>query len=331
MTLITPFGGWLLIEAVEIDTEFAGFAGHLHRCSAERRHVIASYISRETPTLRFGSVAEMGKFLVHASHDEILQAAFATVPSGLRRALGRGGSQPYRRRHYGYLHALMFSERRPTLTRLIPNLPAVNPSRLRVARALPADLRIASLVMAIKDQRLARDLGDLLQLLEEAGSDRQAMITSIAAVKTFSDIRDWARRWAFRVRLPEHPVPSATGYMPIQSGGELKSIALRFRNCARNYLASALEGRSAFAVVSQGANEAVVHLICERNLWALEEVYGVGNSEPDPALVSRATSHLAQHGIGPRGQRPRPQRRWASLRSVAGHLDYGVRDDWEFE
>ena len=323
MGTITPISGWLLFKAVEIDTDYPGFAGHVLRCSSERRHVIAAYFSRSAPALKFDTVADTGLFLSHASHDEILRAAFTSVPVGYRKALGRGGAQPYPRRHYSYLHALMSSDRRPSMTRLIPQLVTVNPSRLRVARALPNDLRVASLVMAIKDPRLARDLGDLVNLLEQAGSDRQAMVRSIAGIKTFSELREWARRWAFRVRLPEHPVPSCEGYTPVRTGDELKKLALRHRNCARNYLANALERRSAFAVVNQGKSEAIVHLICEADEWVLDEIYGTENAEADVSLVQRAETHLARHGISRRGQRPRPERRWSALRSIAGHMDYG--------
>lgn len=328
MTIITPFSGWLLIRAVEIDAEFAGFAGHMLRCSSERRHVIAAYLSRCTPALGFETVAAMGAFLSSASHDRILLAAFRSVPMGYRGALGRGGGQPYPRRHYAYLHALMSTDRRPSMTRLIPNLPTVNPTRLRVARAMPADLRVASLVMAIKDPRLARELGDLVNLLEQSGSDRQAMVRSIAGIKTFSELRVWARRWAFRVQLPAHPVPSTEWYRPIRSGEDLKKMALRQRNCLRNYLANALEERSAFAVVSHGKLEATVHLIREGTRWVLEDVYGIENSQPDPELAQRTTAHLARHGIAPRGQRARPHRRWAALRTIAGHMDFG---GWDLE
>ena len=323
MNPITPISGWLLFKAVEIDAAHPGFAGHILRCSTERRHVIAAYLSRRMHVLRFETEGELGAFLSCASHDEILRAAFTSVPVGYRKALGRGGHQPYIRRYYTYLHALMSSDRRPSMLRLIPHLPKVNPTRLRVARALPADLRQPNLVMALKDQRIARDVADLIQLLQEAGSDRKAMVRSIAVVESFGELRDWARRWAFRVQLPAHPVPHGDGYTPVQTGEELKRLALRHRNCARNYLANTLEERSAFAIVYQGKSEAVVHLIREADGWVLDDLYGIENSEPDAELVQRAETHLARHGISRRGQRPRPERRWSALRSIAGHMDYG--------
>jgi len=322
MAKITPFGGWLLQRSVEIDEHFPGFSGHMHRCSSERRHVIAAYLSSGISAQNAGSLTEMGRFLTHSSHDDILHAAFKSLPKGYRGALARGGPQPYARRHYRYLHALMTSDLRASITRLIQHLPRVNPARLRIARILPPDLRRANIVMAIRDPRTARDLANLLQLLEDAGADRAAMVLALAGIETLSHLSDWARRWAFRIRLPEHPAPAAPGYVPVQTGDELKRIAIRHRNCTRNYLANALERRSAFAVVVEGKGEAVVHLIRERGAWTLDDVYGPGNSAPAPNLVTLATIHLAKHGIGPRGQRPRSQNRWGALRRIAGHLDY---------
>lgn len=322
---ITAFGGWLLSKAVEIDEQYAGFAGHLHRCSDERRHVIAAYLSRDAPAQSFDTLGEVGLFLARASHHDILAGAFHDVPRGYRGALGRSGPQPYPRRHYRYLHLLLSSDRRPSMKRLVQHLPRVNPSRLRVARILPPDLRRASVVMTVKDDRTARDLAILVRLFEGVGADRAAMVRALLAVEKHADLRDWARRWAFRTRLPDHPVPSADGYTAVQSADDLKRLATRHRNCARNYLVDVLEGRSAFGIASEGSNEAVVHLVNQRGVWVLDDVFGPANSQADPALVEKATDHLARHGIGPRGQLTQQERPWAALLRIAGHLQF---DDW---
>lgn len=329
MNIVTPFGGWLLDRAVAIDEHCPGFAGHLHRCSVERRHVIAAYLASAAPAKKFDTLSETGAFLVDGTHDNILRATFKVVPPGYRGALARGGKQPYVRRYYGYLHAIMSGNQRPSMARLIHHLPRVNPARLRVARILPADVRRASLIMAIRDQRLARDVADLLVLLQDAGADRAAMVSALVEVQTLTDLSEWARRWAFRVRLPEHPAPAADGYVPVETGEGLKRLAVRHRNCARNYLANTLEERSAFAVIGDRKSEAVVHLMRERGRWTLDAVYGPGNSVADPRLVEQAAAHLAQHGISQRGNRPQTQHRWAALRRIAGHLNF--EDHFDFD
>ncbi len=329
MAKIVPFGGWLLDRSVEIDEHFPGFSGHLHRCSSERRHVIAAYLSSDVGAQGRMTPAETGRFLARATHGDILNAGFEFVPEGYRGALGRGDTQPYSRRYYRYLHSLMSSGLRPSMTRLIHCLPRVDPLRLRIARVLPADLRSANLVMAIKNQLIARDVADLFELLREAGADREAMTRALSGAETSDHIRAWAQRWAFRVRLPRHPAPPGDGYNPVRTAEELKRLAVRHRNCMRNYLSNVLERRSSFAVISEGNESAIVHLVRERGTWVVDDVYGSGNSTPDSKLVQRAMLHLARYAIVSRDKRSRPFRPWAPLRRIAGQFDY--EQDWDLE
>lgn len=322
MHKITPFSGWLLDRAVEIDSHSPGIAGHLFRCSRERRHVIAAYLSREAPAHRFDTLAQVGDFLSRATHDEILNAAFEVVPSGFRGALGRGGDQPYVRRHYGYLHALMASTARPEMCRLLKRLTRINPTRLAIARAFPNDLRATGLVEIIRDVAVARDLARLINLMTESGGDRAAMIRALIDVSSVDEINDWARRWAFRLRLPEHPVPASAVYKPITHGEDLRKMARNYRNCARNYLTNTLEGRSAFAVAADNDHHAVVHLVHERGQWVLDDIYAAKNRTPDSDLTAKVVAHLEQHGVLPRQASAGPDRPWACLRRFAGHYDY---------
>ncbi len=329
MTTITPFTGWLLDRSVEIDEHCPGFSGHLHRCSSERRHIIAAYLSCDVPAAGLIPLVEMGSFLTSATHDSILCAGFEFVPQGYRGALGRGDAQPYSRRYYRYLHSLMSSTLRPSMTRLIHRLSRVDPLRLKIARILPADLRHVNLVTAIKTQQSARDVADLFGLLQEAGADREAMARALANVDTGDQIRAWAQRWALRVRLPEHPAPPSDEYHPVCTAEELKRLAVRHRNCMRSYLPNVLEQRSAFSIVGEGKASAVVHLVRQRGRWVVDDVYGSGNSTPSPKLVEQAMSHLRRHDIVSRIEQPRLPPRWAPLRRIAGHFDY--EQDWEME
>lgn len=322
MTNITSFNGWLLDRAVEIDENHAGFAGHLLRASIERRHVIAAHLSVPEPIRRIGSDAELGAFLSRASHDEILGAAFGELPTGFRAALGRGSAQPYKPRYYRYLHGLMSVSTRPTVQRLLPRLERVNPTRLRIIRALPADLHFAPLVMGLRSVDTARDLSVLIGLLEEAGASRAAMVAALAAVSDMDGVRKFAKRWAFRIALPDHPVPAIDGYRPIVETAELRKLSIQFRNCARNYLANSLEGRSAFAVVSNGEVESVVHLVRQKDRWCIDDFYARENMPPDRGLVERWTKFLASHDITARQFRRDSTRRWGSLRRIAGYVDY---------
>lgn len=322
MKSVTPIAGWLLDHTVEIDGHCPGFAGHVLRSSIERRHVIAAYLAKGKPHTTFANAADQGLFLMTASHSNILSAAYGVVPRGFRGALSRSGSQPSRRWHYSYPYLLMSGSSRPATKRMISRLQRVNPTRLKVARALAADLQCASLVMALRSVDAARDLNALVNLLEQGGADRAAMVEALATVADMSEVRQFAQRWAFRVRLPRHPVPKIDGFTPIEDGSEIRRIAIRYRNCMRNYAANVLEGRSAFALVAHDGSEAVVHLVHENETWFLDDFYSRGNLTPDRHLTEHWTAYLSSHGIQPRQHRRHSSHRWASLRRLAGHMDY---------
>lgn len=327
MTTITPFSGWLLQEAVALDDACPGVIVHLLQASPERRHVVAAYLSRPSCFRQFASKTDEGRFLLAAGHNEILAAAFVTVPLGLRAALGRAGSVPHSKRYYGYLHALHNSKARPEMSRVLKSLECTGPKALRIARALPAAVRTGTLVRAIESEDVARDLAHLIRLMGGAGVDRPAMLTGLATAEDMNSVRAWARRWAFRVDLPAHPLPASINYTPVCRAEDLHKLANRFRNCARNYLVDALDGKSAFASVAGGARSAVAHLIFERGQWWLEDIYGPRNAAPDEGLVKIALSHLAEHNVLPMSHQPFTARKWSCLRRFVSHFDY--HDDWD--
>lgn len=272
MITITPFTGWLLQEAVALDDQWPGVTVHLLRASAERRQVIAAFLSRQNYSLHFTGRANLGRFLLTAGHNDILAAAFGEVPNGLRSALGRAGSTPHSRRYYGYLYALHASKARPEMSHLLKTLACTSPKNLRIARALPAALRRTPVVAAIRDEATARSLSRSIDLMEGAGADRQRMLEALGKATTIEDIRTWARRWALKLNFPTHPVPNSATYTPIQTANDLKKMASHYRNCARSYLVDVLDARAAFAIVSTGKDSAVAHLIWERGRWWLDDV-----------------------------------------------------------
>ncbi|MCK8458668.1 hypothetical protein [Sphingomonas faeni] len=314
MTNITPFTGWLLQEAVALDDACPGVTVHLLRASFERRHVIAAYLSRRDCFRHFASSAELSRFLMTARHDDILAAAFGAVPVGLRSALSRAGPTPHGRRYYGYLNALHASKARPEMSHLLKTIACTGPKNLRIARALPATLRNGRVVTAIRDEATARSLSRSIDLMESAGADRRGMLEALGKATTFEDIRAWARRWAFKLNFPAHPVAKSPAYTPIESANDLKEMAVHYRNCARSYLTDVLDARAAFATISMGKESAVAHLIWERGRWWLDDLYGRRNAAPSKVLIALAHSHLADHGVLPRDAQPLPMRKWSCLR-----------------
>lgn len=309
--------GWLLNRVVQLDEAAPGLAGAMFRCSAERRQVVAAYLSQERPHRKFENDAALGSFLVKARHDEILSSAFGTVPVGMRGALRRAGGRTHSRRYYAYLRQILGSDARPATKALIPHLTRVSPSILQTSRALSDDLQSPTLVSALKNSGTARDVNRLVDLLEDAGVDRAAMCHALTSAKKMEDVIAFAGTWAFRATLPDHPVPQTDFYTPIQHASDLKHLALSYRNCLRSMLCNVLDGRSAFALFRSDEAEAVVHLV-NHGGWQLLEVCGQNNVQPDTKLRAKASDYLKSHGIVQRRRFRSDTSQWQSLRRLVG-------------
>lgn len=318
---IKGISGWALNRACEIDRKQPGFLGALFRSSHERRHVIFAYLSANDPATKFDDDAALGLFLTNAGHDEILTAAVGVSPPGLRTCLSKSGDRPHSRRHYRYLPALLASDRRKGMRDIIRKLDQVTPNRIQIIRALPEPLREVRLVTALRNVDDARDLARLYNLLIRAGVAEAALTQAASAITTMADIRRLASKWSQRISFPPHPVPAAPGYTPIETGAVLKEVAIRLRNCSRNYIPRIMERQSAFALVAVGTSEAMVHLTRSGHGWELDAVYGSGNCIPDKSLEELANEHLARHGVTGRVFRG-AEREWACLRRLSGYHDY---------
>lgn len=294
MTIVS-IGGWALQRLVELDEGHPGIAGHMLRASPERRQVLAAFFATARPYREFDSDGEIGSFLIEASHDAVLQAAYGTVPNGLRAALGRAGPIPHPRRFYRYLYALM-APGRQDIGKIVSRLPTVDLERLRVLRLLPTDMRQDNIIANIGGVADALDLRAFVSLLTDYDVDRSALIDALASASSKGALTNLARRWALKARLPAHPVPASNAYRPITNGDQLRRAALRHRNCMRMYLVNILEHRSAFALFCHDDQEVVVHLLATDAGWELDSLY---NRTGPISLAARkiAEGHLRQHGV----------------------------------
>ena len=318
MISLNSVSDWMFDRVIQVDAAAPGLAGVLFRCSNEHRQVVAAYLSLQRPHRAFLDDAALGGFLMNARHNAILRAAFGTIPEGLRGALRRAGSRTHPRRFYPYLHRLLSSDSRAQTTALVPLMEKVTPSSLATARVLPADLRTPTLVSILGSADRARDVTRLVTLLSEAGVDRGAMCRALKSVTSMNDVIEFAGRWSFRAKLPSHPVPATELYTPIEHACDLKSVALKYRNCLRNLLANCLDGRAAFAVVRDGDQEAIVHLIRHRAEWTLHEICGPDNRLPNPAVEKIAAQYLERNGIERRRRSRSADSKWEPLRRLAG-------------
>jgi hypothetical protein len=310
--------GWLLRAVADLDAVAPGVAGHVIRSSDERRHVIAALLS-VTPGTSFDE--DFGRFILIASHDDLIHAAFNFVPVGYRGALARSGVHTQPRKFYRYLAGLLSSPRRSDMARVVRRLQRITWPRLKVMRALAADLRHPSFVDLVKDQQQARDVTSSVHLLAARGADRGEMRRALAAVKSPPAIAAFARRWALKTLLPEHPVPATTSYIPISTGDQLRSIAKRYRNCSRSHIVRVHEGRSAFAEVVSDRGNAVVHLVRGNAGWALDDVYSVDNEPAPREIETTVLRYLAQFGIKPVAP-VQVESAWAPLRRILGAFEF---------
>lgn len=103
-------------------------------------------------------------------------------------------------------------------------------------------------------------------------------------------------------------------YKPVMNGSTLRRLALRYRNCARGYLAEVMQGESAFAEIMHSGRHAVAHLRRRNDVWTLEGIFGRDNTMAAPELRAPALSYLSQQGVVPT-ERPKDLAgEWAVLR-----------------
>lgn len=164
----------------------------------------------------------------------------------------------------------------------------------------------------------ARDVAQLVDLLDGAGVDRAAMCRALTAVRKMDEVIAFANHWAFRAELPAHPVPQGDCYFPIERASDLKRLAHTYRNCLKSMLANALEGRSAFAVIRNEEEEAVVHLVHHQKVWQLLEVCGHNNVRPSATLFAKAAVYLKSRGIEKRSRFSSTKSLWQPLRRLLG-------------
>lgn len=310
---IQPISGWALNYIAALDELRPGLAGSFLRASTERRQVIAALLSVTPFPCASNAVRELGKFLADADHRTMLSQAFGSVPVGLRGALSRCGHQPHGGQFYRMLHRTLETD--DGVAKVIRRLKKIDPNRLRIAKHLPTHVLTPTLVGIVANPAMARDVSTMVTLLKARGIDRKALASALAGLSSVEQFPAFWERWASKVAFPEHPVPSSERYVPIRDGGSLRSLAKRYRNCARTYLEKALRGDSAFGEFRHPLGYAVVHLVRKGDEWVLEGLFGPSNRTAPPQVRDAAVRHLRAHGIHDKFGR-RTGLDWSALRRL---------------
>lgn len=317
MDSIAPITGWMLDRIVAFDEVMPGFAGYVFRASAERRQVIAAFLS--VTKLDGDDAGDTAEFLMRADHRSILHRAFGRVPPGLRAALGRSGAQPHNPAYYRELFDLL-SGGQHHLIKAIWQSAKLDPDRLAIIVNCPADLCNARILEKVKDRKHAVDVTLSVDLLSQRGVDREALID---ALHQSDDINDAIKRWSMRMAFPPGPIPAAEGYRPIRTGIELAAIARKYRNCVRGYFSSAMSGGHAFGEFRHEGRQVLISFDRANGMWIVDGVYTFRNFEVEVGTSRAAFAFAARHGIPDR--RPdRGDKAFEAVRRLARfHGDWG--------
>ena len=318
MQTISPVAGWSLDYITALDLHWPGAAGTFLRASAERRQVVAALLSTKSIPSQLTEAEKLAEFISRANHKAILKAAYGTIPPGIRGALARSGSQPHPRAFYRYLFQMLSTSSRKSVVAVIKQLESIDLMRLRVAQRLAEDICTARLVAIIGSVGLASDVDKLVNLMTSSGIDRAGLAQALKCVSSADELSELWWRWSLKLAFPLHPAPASERYIPITNGVELRQLALKYRNCARRYLAQSLEGQSAFAEFLDSGKRCVIHLSREADGWVFEGAFAKDNGLVAPELRSAAIAYLADHDIR---TRPKPSRgsvsEWEVLRRLS--------------
>jgi hypothetical protein len=200
---------------------------------------------------------------------------------------------------------------------IIKRLDRIDLLRLRIAHRLPADICTPNLVSIVGTVRAATDVSKLVDLFSRNGIDRIALAEALRRVSSEEQLPSLWARWSQKLELPPHPIAASENYTPIKSGEELRQLALRYRNCARRYLAEAMHGESAFAEFEHAGKRGVVHLSKEGEQWKLAGLFGKDNTMLGPDIRSAVRDYLDMQGVSLDEQR-RELGEWSVLRRLTG-------------
>lgn len=318
MNSIEPISGWMLDQIVRLDEVRPGFAGHILRASAERRHVIAAFIAAGGPA---GDVSEdTAHFLMKCRHGAILRMAYKHVPDGFRSALAKCGAQAHERAFYPRLWSILTHGPKHVIA-AVQRAPKLDPDRLSIITSLPVDLSDSRISAKIKDRAEAADIVLAVDLLERRGLDRADIIE---ALRRSTKLTDTIKRWSFRMPFPTGPIRACDGYRPIVDGLDLAATAKRYRNCSRRYFTALLSAEHAFGEFRHDEQDALISFDRSQGYWLVEGVYAHRNGDVSPVVSEAAYAFAARHGVMTRRTVDRRDNAMEALRRLSRYYA-----DWD--
>lgn len=186
-------------------------------------------------------------------------------------------------------------------------------------------MRTPRLVAIHKDIDAARRTATIYRLMVEAGADSDGLTQAVQEVRIPGALTRCWRRWIERVNFPNPPVKRTGKYRPITTGSDLRTVALRHRNCMRRYVCDVMEGSDAFAMFEHPEQELVLHLRLREGAWFLEGCHSKGNGPIVSAAKAAATEFLADYGIELFKRRRSPAGKWEPLRNLLARWNWTRR------
>lgn len=292
----------MLDTIVAHDEYHPGLAAHYLRASDERRQVIAAFFAVACN----GNAAsnDFATFLARASHQNILRRAFEFVPTGFRRALSKSGSQPHDPSYYTGLYDALALGLRHVVTAIM-HMTRLNPERLEIVKALPADLCDCRIIERVRDTQHARDLVTVVDLYEERAARRKSLIDALVASRGSLDAV--VRRWCRQIEYGQHPIAECSAYLPVSNGLALHEVARRYQNCSRNYTVQALTGQSAFGeYIAEDGRRVLLCFDRSEGHWTVDGVYARRNRPVPDDLGAQAREFIRTHDIPDRWETNHP-------------------------
>jgi hypothetical protein len=259
--------------------------------SADRRHLVCLAIDR----LGSSGALDLANDLLTWPLKQALRSVTADAPPGLARALGRIGEVAWTPDNYRCLIEVLSQGR---LANPLLHAKLIEPGIVTALNALPRSLRECGLArrpLTLDQVLLLREVFEAL-IRREGETVARQRACGWAGASSSKDL--FTRVQADLIaEFPPPPFEGSDKLVPILTKGALIEAAGRYRNCARDYLASTSEGNSAFYEWT-GRPNVLVQLSKDSLVgWAFDEARIADNAAVPPDSRAAVIEELRSWGV----------------------------------
>lgn len=280
-------------------------------------------------------VAALADLLRSGSLQDVIRAAYGSIPLGLIEAFNRLGPDAFSDPAKYEMFFEMFSQRaHRSKLKVARYLGRLTETKLEILfRIDPALLHVTMLKrdLTVED---VENLNTALAAIRTASEpeDEAALIAAAVAGDEHRTVAKFVAAWIRRCRLGALPFEAdpAAGVFPITTAAALMAASVRFRNCARSLhrVVDAVAGRAGYVAHEiDGTPIAMTALVkFEDNRWGIENIFGPRNEPVEPEVQAPIRKWFAERGVSTmRRQRLEPA--WATTLGLVGVRHWGHLDD----